>query len=301
MTDFAAPATRHSSADLPPRRARGYSAQRVRTGIAACAALLAAVFAIAPSANAADAPTWDQIRKEFFADRPINEAKPPVIIEAPGKAEDASLVPVTIYVSPSIGDEIKSLTVFIDNNPMPLVGRFAFGLAAGTGGATISTRVRFDTFSFLRAIVETKDGSLHMATHFVQAAGGCSSPAIKDAQLAAATAGQMHLKKIENPHKFASSRQSSAMREAQVMLRHPNYSGMQMDPVTGEFIPAKYVRELEVRRGGELVFHLDAGISLSSNPNIRFTYGSNDEEALEATAKDSDGAVFSASVPPSGT
>ena len=49
-------------------------------------------------------------------------------------------------------------------------------------------------------------------------------------------------------------------------------------------------------RAGERVFHLEAGISLSTNPNIRFTYGSVDNETLEAKAEDSDGAVFNASI-----
>jgi sulfur-oxidizing protein SoxY len=69
---------------------------------------------------------------------------------------------------------------------------------------------------------------------------------------------------------------------------------MQMDPGTGQFIPAKYVRSIDVSRGGELIFHMEAGISLSTNPNVRFTYGSVEGETLEAKAEDSDGAKFNA-------
>ena len=53
-------------------------------------------------------------------------------------------------------------------------------------------------------------------------------------------------------------------REAQVMIRHPNYTGMQMDQLTREYTPAKFVQEMDVKRGGELIFkhgrrHLDLG------------------------------------------
>jgi sulfur-oxidizing protein SoxY len=274
-----------------------YNMMRAARGLAA-AALFATLLPLGTIAYAQDdeapePPGWNGIRKEFYDGREIAESKL-VVVEAPDKAEDASVVPVTIYLNAEVAENIKTLRVFIDNNPMPLVGSFAFGRAAGVGSKTISTRVRFDSFSYIRAIAETQDGRLFMDTHFVQAAGGCSSPAIKDATEAAANAGQMNIKKIA-AQRFASNRnQSMVTAEGQVMLKHPNYSGMQMDPVTGQYIPAKYVRSIDVSRGGELIFHMEAGISLSTNPNVRFTYGSVEGETLEAKAEDSDGATFNA-------
>lgn len=269
-------------------------AARRLAAAAMCAMLLPfGTIAHAQDDETPEPPGWNSIRKEFYDGREIAESKL-VVVEAPDKAEDASVVPVTIYLNAEVAENIKSLRVFIDNNPMPLVGSFSFGRAAGVGSKTISTRVRFDSFSYIRAIAETEDGRLFMDTHFVQAAGGCSSPAIKDATEAAANAGQMNIKKIA-AQRFASSRnQSMVTAEGQVMLKHPNYSGMQMDPGTGQYIPAKYVRSIDVSRGGELIFHMEAGISLSTNPNVRFTYGSVEGETLEAKAEDSDGATFNA-------
>ena len=61
------------------------------------------------------------------------------------------------------------------------MAKFSFGPAEGAGGErSISTRVRIDNFSHVRAILETADGSLHMATKFVQAAGGCGAMNAKD-------------------------------------------------------------------------------------------------------------------------
>ena len=81
---------------------------------------------------------------------------------------------------------------------------FTFGDAAGTGERVISTRVRIDMYSNVRAIIETSDGALHMATRFVKAAGGCSAPALKDADDALAQLGRMQVKT------FANARSSSA-------------------------------------------------------------------------------------------
>ncbi len=39
---------------------------------------------------------------------------------------------------------------------------------------------------------------------------------------------------------------------------------------------------------------MDGGISISENPNFRFTFGGGTDDTLEVTAKDTDGRVFSA-------
>ena len=42
-------------------------------------------------------------------------------------------------------------------------------------------------------------------------------------------------------------------REAQLMLRHPNHSGFQMDQITHYYTPAMFIRELTVRQGDDLL------------------------------------------------
>jgi sulfur-oxidizing protein SoxY len=125
----------------------------------------------------------------------------------------------------------------------------------------------------------------------VKASGGCSAPAGKDVDEAFANLGKMQIRTFE-PAKNAG--QSTGTREAQVMIRHPNFTGMQMDQVTREYTPARFVQELEVKRGGELVFRMEGGISISENPNIRFSFAPGPDETIEVTAKDTDGAVFTA-------
>ena len=46
------------------------------------------------------------------------------------------------------------------------------------------------------------------------------------------------------------------------MIRHPNYSGMQMNQLTGLYIPAKYVSEIDVRQGSDLVFRIGRHLAI---------------------------------------
>lgn len=252
------------------------------------AAALALIASLSSPVLAEDDP-WPGIAKDVFAGKTIDTTQD-IVLDAPYRAEDAGVVPISVKLPAALAEKVTKLTLIIDKNPMPVVAAFKFGPAAGTGERTISFRVRFDMYSNLRAIAETADGKLLMTSRFVKAAGGCSAPALKDADQALANIGKMQVKMLDANQ---SSGSSQPMREAQLMIRHPNYSGMQMNQLTGLYIPAKYVQQIEVKRGSDLVFSLDAGISISEDPNIRFSYGAGaGGEGLEVTAKDSDGAVF---------
>jgi sulfur-oxidizing protein SoxY len=243
--------------------------------------------ALAGTAARADDP-WPDIHRDVFDNRPILEEDGAVTLEAPYRAEDAAIVPLTMHIPESAGD-VKSLTLVIDKNPAPVAATFQFGDAAGKGSRTLSTRVRIDMYSNVRAVIETADGKLHMATKYVKASGGCSAPAGKDMDEALANLGRMQIKTFDE-----TGAQTPEKREAQVMIRHPNYTGMQMDQLTREYTPAKFVQELEVKRGGEVVFRMEGGISISENPHFRFTYAPATDDTLEVTAKDTDGNVFKA-------
>jgi sulfur-oxidizing protein SoxY len=91
---------------------------------------------------------------------------------------------------------------------------------------------------------------------------------------------------------FASPQQPGGAREAQIMLRHPNNSGLQMDQITRLYTPAFFVRDLRVWQGDQLVLKMDGGISISEDPNIRFAYLGNGATALRAEAIDTDGHRF---------
>lgn len=260
-----------------------------RTVAASIALAMLASVAALPSAPAiaqqeADDP-WPGIRKDLYAARDISEGDGAIELTAPVRAEDAAVVPITMRIPASVAATAKTLTLVIDKNPMPVAATFTFGPAAGNGERMIDTRVRVDMYSNVRAILETTDGKLHMATKYVKAAGGCSAPALKDQEQALAELGKMKLRLHE-------ANQTPMMQEAQVMIRHPNYSGMQMNQLTGLYIPAKFIDSMEVKRGSDTVFTMTGGISLSENPNIRFTYAGGADNDLSVVAKDTTGATF---------
>ena len=146
-------------------------------------------------------------------------------------------MPISIRLPADFAKGIKSLTLVIDQNPSPVVATFTYGDAAGTGERVLATRVRIDQYSNVRAIAETTDGKLYMAYRFVKASGGCSAPASKDAEEAAKSMGKMRVKTaFKDPN-------GAPIQEAEIMIKHPNNSGLQMDQVTGLYTPRAFRRQ----------------------------------------------------------
>ena len=81
-------------------------------------------------------------------------------------------------------------------------------------------------------------------------------------------------------------------REAQIMIGHPNNSGLQMDQVTRLYVPAFFVNELRIWQDDTLILAMEGGISISEDPNIRFTYLPNGAKRIRVEAKDTEGHVF---------
>jgi sulfur-oxidizing protein SoxY len=257
------------------------------------AAIAALAFATPVKANQ---DIWPTLRQQAFGDRPIQAEDGAVVLELPATAEDAALVPLTVRVPPHVKQGLKSLTLFIDKNPNPKIATLTFGPAAGKGGErSFSTRVRIEDFSHVRAVLETEDGTLHMASKFIAAAGGCAAMAAKDPEAETVDLGKMLVKV------FPPALEQSPIWSAQVMIKHPNANGMQLDINTANFIPARYVKEMVVKRDGELVFRMDATFSISTNPNFRFTFGRGEENNLDVVITDTDETRFAAKSHSSGS
>ena len=73
-----------------------------------------------------------------------------------------------------------------------------------------------------------------------------------------------------------------------------------MDQVTRLYIPPFFVHSLKVWQGDELLLAMEGSISISEDPNIRFTYVSDNSSSLRAEAVDTAGHVFSGSWPSAG-
>jgi sulfur-oxidizing protein SoxY len=80
--------------------------------------------------------------------------------------------------------------------------------------------------------------------------------------------------------------------EAQIMIRHPNNSGLQRDQITHLYIPLFIVRELRLWQGDQLLLEMQGGISISEDPNFRFSYRPNSTATFRVEAIDTEGYVF---------
>src|SRR6266481_2943781 len=191
-----------------------------------------------------------------------------------------------IFNNRAMNDGVIAITLVIDQNPAPMAARFELGPDASV--SEISTRVRVNNYTDVHAVAELSDGKLYLAKTYVKASGGCSAPAAKNADEARSRLGQMRYRQFARPGQGP----ASGARDAQIMIGHPNNSGLQMDQVTQLYIPPFFVNELRLTQDDSLVLAMEGGISISEDPNIRFTYVSNGAKRFRAEAKDTDGHVF---------
>jgi sulfur-oxidizing protein SoxY len=236
------------------------------------------------AALAADDDPWPQIAAAAFNGRALADGSGLIAVEMPARAEDAAIVPVTMRMTLPTGDPrtLRSFTLVVDDNPSPVAATFK----VGSGVTMISTRVRVNSYTNVHAVAELSDGKLYVVKTYVKASGGCSAPMTSSADDKTAL-GQMRFRQFVRPPEGPAT-----PHEAQIMIRHPNNSGLQRDQVSLLYIPLFIVRKLRVWQGDQLLLEMDGGISVSENPNIRFSYLPNGASAFRAEAEDTDGHVF---------
>lgn len=232
--------------------------------------------------------SWQDLRGDIIGDEIPGDAEGAVDLDAPYRAHDAATVPVSVTQPGPDAPRISSAVLIIDENPAPVAAEMTFGTAMHP--LDLEFRIRVNQYSNVRLVAETGSGPL-MTGRFVKASGGCSAPATKDPEVALSTMGEIRVKQF-SPEGEA----PGARREAQLMIRHPNYSGLQRDQITQLFIPPHFVRQIDVRQGDELLFTLEGGISLSENPAIRFSYTDNGSATLQVHVEDTDGNVWEKTV-----
>jgi sulfur-oxidizing protein SoxY len=149
---------------------------------------------------------------------------------------------------------------------------------------SISTRVRVNSYTNVHAVAELSDGKLYVVKTYVKASGGCSAPAAKTAEQAGI--GQLRFRQFSKPA------DAGNLREAQIMIRHPNNSGLQMDQLSRLYIPAYFVESVKISQGDELLIAIEGSIAISEDPNIRFTYAPNGTHPFRVEVTDTKNRVF---------
>lgn len=224
--------------------------------------------------------TWDDLRESVIglaADPGVDAGV--IDLDAPVRANDAALVPIRLTQAAG-APALEKLQLIVDENPAPVAAEFVLGQALMP--LDFEVRVRVNAYSGVRAIATPAGGAAPvMAGRFVKASGGCSAPAGKDMAATEATMGQMRFKTAEENGRTIGT----------LMIRHPNFSGLQRDQVTLLTIPAHFIQTLEVKQGDELLFTMEAGISISEDPVFRFAYTPNGQP-VTVHVQDTDGKVW---------
>jgi sulfur-oxidizing protein SoxY len=256
-----------------------------RLALLACLAALATAPAAAEDTDVNRIARWQDVARAVFAGKPVTDNATLLQIDAPPRALDASLVPVTVTVTP--GTRITGLTLIIDDNPAPVAAKFHFGPLADPH--ELKTRVRVDQYTLIHAVAELPDGSLVSASRFIKAAGGCSAPGMTDQSLALSRLGRMRMR-------FQSAAAGAPV-TASLLISHPNFNGMQMNPVTRLYTPARYVQTVTVTEAGQSIFTMQGDISLAEDPSITFGFHPAGNAPLDVEVDDSAKSVFHQTFP----
>ncbi len=229
---------------------------------------------------AKDESSWNNvIKKQYYSGKAIQESDTIIQIDAPFRAEDPALVPIKITskINQTKSRYIKKITVFVDKNPFPFVGEFEF--TPESGKADLAMRIRINTYSFVRAIAEMNDGKIYMTKKFVKASGGCSAPIGADLDAAMKRLGKM---------KFRLDKGVKTGEPAltQLLISHPNITGMQMDQVTRFIKQSHFVDQLKVTFDDKPILKAKIDIAISADPNFRFYFVPDKKGILKAEFSD---------------
>ena len=242
-------------------------------------------------------PEWRSLRALMFDDRPIHTGdSSQVTIHVNKNIDDASTVPIEIESRTQQSREnfIKKLYLIVDQNPIPTA--VALDLSPSNGKLHFSTRLRIEKFTYVRAIGETSNGDLHMASAWVEVAGGCSAPGGKNAGIDPYL-GKMKFKmaNYRNTFKGESGEQFYRVQidkpnVVKVQVRHPNESALAAD-MDADRNP-NFIEELDITYNAETLISGKINFSISDNPAFKFHFSPYDEGQLVVSVKDTHENIF---------
>lgn len=231
-----------------------------------------------------DPTKWPVVKEGFFGDRPMADA-PFITFKTPRRAESGAQVPFEMMIDQTQADAnaIKTIYLLVDSNPIPLAA--TYHLTDKLGKFTLATRIRMEMDSYIRAVGETADGKLYLASVEIRAAGGCGGTVDGDENAIRAAAGKIKLN-VESPVKFGEPTQAT------FIIKHPMRTGLQRDLVSQGFVPAFYIQKAAFTYNNESIFKVDFGVGTSEDPYLRFHFIPTKPGILEVKAEDNEGKMF---------
>ncbi|WP_241525542.1 thiosulfate oxidation carrier protein SoxY [Pseudophaeobacter leonis] len=232
------------------------------------ALLLGSVLA---SAASAFEPSWSDLRHALYEDQTLTEAGDLIQIDAPYRSALDARTNIGARIMAPDGRMLQSVTVILDENPMPVSAGFTFAQPMAQFDFDVTMRVNGPTP--LHMVARTTEGQLLAKTGFVKTSGqgACAAPPGTDPELALATLGQMEIafsnaastsstQPASLPASMAASLPASLSSlssfatspgpQLQLDIQHPSHSGMQMDQISLLYLPARYIETVAVDPDG---------------------------------------------------
>lgn len=231
---------------------------------------------------------WDEnLRPGAFQDREINENQVDAVVEvkAPYRSEDPSVVPISIHSKiPQTPERyIKKLHVYLDKNPLPLVGVFEF--TPESGKADLAMRIRVDDNTYFRVVTEMNNGDLLMSKSFIRSLGGCSEPLGASVDESLKRMGKMKMNTIGD----VTLGDANLM---QLKISHPNITGLGASQRTGVKPPPHFIKELKISYDGKMVMKANLTFAISQDPSFRFFFKPEKEADMIVEAVDTNNNEF---------
>lgn len=250
------------------------------------AAMLAALPAFASE-------SWDAVREELFAERPLLDGAEVIAISAPYRSPNDARTDIGAEITAPNGLAIGRVFLVLDENPMPVSAVFEMSQPMPRFIFDVTMRVNGPTP--VHVVVETTDSRLWVAETFVKTSGlgACSAPPGTDPAEALASLGRMQIEMVERAaagEALTLADLSARLSRMDVDISHPSHSGMQMDQISLLFIPMRYVETVDVDLDGAGYVSVTGSISLSENPRIGLSVPSGVRSA-DVTMTDTDGTV----------
>lgn len=225
---------------------------------------------------------WPTIKASLFKDNPEINTNSIVKLVIPSRGEDPAAVPVKIALREGSNLDVKKIYLIIDNNPSPVAA--VLTVMQANKFVAFTTKVRINDYGEVRAIVETSDGKLYMDSHYVKATSGCTSAPLSNDN----GAGKLS----ETGNMKLSYTKKNGIMSADLLISHPNNSGLQIDPLSRNWIPADYVNKIKLMIDDKELVSFVGGISISENPALHFYFKSDMQGEIKVVAGDSTGREF---------
>jgi sulfur-oxidizing protein SoxY len=224
---------------------------------------------------------WEENLVKAFNGKEINENQADAVVElkAPFRSEDPAVVPVSIHSKiPQTPDRyIKKLHIYLDKNPLPLVGVFEF--TPESGKADLAMRIRVDSNTYFRVVTEMNNGDLLMSKSFIRSLGGCSEPLGASVDESLKRMGKMKMNTVGD----VTLGEPNLM---QLKISHPNITGLGASQRTGVKPPPHFVREIIVSYDDKMVMKAELTFAISQDPSFRFFFTPDKEGDMIVVAVD---------------